>query len=57
MLIVNHLGTLQDIYHREDAVAPSSEIHNVNVKDIKPYEFTCVAVTLLSMLKILSISF
>lgn len=33
--MVNHLGTLQDVYRREDAVAPGSEIHNTNIKDIR----------------------
>lgn len=43
--MVNHLGTLQDIYQRKDMVAPSSEIYNANIKDIKKSEFMCVVVT------------
>jgi len=57
MLIINHLGTLQDLYHRQDVVAPSSEIHNANIKSITQWEFTYTVVTFHSMINRLRISF
>lgn len=51
------MNVSRNLSHRADAIAPSSEIYNANIDDIKQWQLMCVVATLLALLNRLSISF